>query len=121
MGKLIFNKELYPKSALLKAAYNFTDKAYIHLDADEQNYYVELKEKDADDFVSDDEFQNEMLAQCVRHEIFLQTKNIRELLLARAMATTVITSNDYVADELTSERKDAYSESSILKDWFEDE
>ncbi len=27
-----FLKELYPKTALLKAAYSFTDRAYIHLE-----------------------------------------------------------------------------------------
>ena len=35
MNKLKFNKELYSKTALIKAAYNFTDKAYVHLDSDD--------------------------------------------------------------------------------------
>ena len=30
--KYQFKKELYSKTALLKAAYNFTDKAFLHLD-----------------------------------------------------------------------------------------
>lgn len=37
---LVFSRDLYSKIALLKAAYNFTDKAYVHLDADEKSYYV---------------------------------------------------------------------------------
>ena len=32
---LKFSKELYSRTALIKAAYNFTDMAYIHLDADD--------------------------------------------------------------------------------------
>ena len=119
--RIVFRKELYPKSALLKAAYQFTDKAYLHLDADEENYYVDLKAKNKSDPVSEDEFQNEMLAQSVRHELYLQTKSIRELLLARAMATTVITSDDFVPVEDEASSDNCYSESSILKDWFADE
>ena len=40
-----FNKELYSKTALIKAAYNYLENAYIHLDMDEKYYYVFLKEK----------------------------------------------------------------------------
>ena len=35
MKELKYNRELYSKTALIKAAYNFTDRAYLHLDADE--------------------------------------------------------------------------------------
>ena len=41
-----FNKNLYSKVALLKAAYNYTDKAYLHLDADMNYYYVNIESKD---------------------------------------------------------------------------
>lgn len=37
-----FNKELYSKTALIKAAYNYLENAYIHLDMDEKYYYVFL-------------------------------------------------------------------------------
>lgn len=116
MEILKFKRELYSKVALIKAAYNFTDKAYIHLDADEEYYYVSLKGKKYDQLPSESEFENEMLAQSVRHEIYLQTKNIRELMLARAMATSVIT-NDYPEDE-NDLRNPAFDENEILKDWF---
>ena len=81
-----FSKELNSKTALIKAAYNFTDSAYVHLDADEQYYYVELEPKSGSDKIDEHDFVNEMLAQSVRHEIFQQTKHIRELLYARAVA-----------------------------------
>lgn len=45
MKELKYNRELYSKTALIKAAYNFTDKAYLHLDADEKYYYVSISEK----------------------------------------------------------------------------
>ena len=114
--KYQFKKELYSKTALLKAAYNYTDRAFIHLDADENYYYVEFELKPGAISISEKDFTNEMLAQSVRHEIYLQTKNIRELLLARAMATSVVTNQDlgYPIQEQTDE----FSENEILKDWF---
>ena len=42
-----FCKELYSKVALIKAAYNFTDIAYVHLDADDKYYYVDIESKKA--------------------------------------------------------------------------
>lgn len=110
-----FCKELYSKVALIKAAYNFTDCAYIHLDADENYYYVEVEPKQKEQEVSEQDFMNEMLTQSVRHEVYQQTKNIRELLLARAMATSVIVDEELVDD---METEDTFLENEILKDWF---
>lgn len=110
-----FRKELYSKIALIKAAYNFSDRAYIHLDADGDYYYVTIEPKAGDDMVSEQEFKNEMLTQSVRHEVYQQTKNIRELLLARAMATSVIVDENMVDDIQPDE---TFSEDDILKDWF---
>ena len=113
--KFEFSKELYSKEALIKAAYNYTDKAYVHLDVDDKKYYVSLEMKDSSDEPSEKEFVNEMLAQSVRHLIYKQTKGIRELLLARAMATSIITDSDI--DE--NDGEDDFSEDEILKDWFD--
>jgi len=117
MKTLKFNKELYSKVALIKAAYNFTDIAYLHLDADDHYYIVTLEEKSPEKTVTEQAFINEMLAQSVRHEIYLQTKNIRELLLARAMATSLIVDNELVEEE--PEDDSFFSENEILKDWFD--
>lgn len=114
MNKLKFNKELYSKVALIKAAYNYTDSFYIHLDADEKHYYVTIEPKNSEVSISENDFINEMLAQSVRHEVYLQTKHIRELLVARAMATSIIV--DDVID--VNDDENTYSEDEILRDWF---
>ena len=115
MNKFRFRKELYSKVALIKAAYNFTDSAYIHLDADDNYFYVAIESKQSDCAVSEKEFINEMLTQSVRHEVYQQTKNIRELLLARAMATSVIVDDALIDEQDTG---DSFEENNILKDWF---
>jgi His-Xaa-Ser system protein HxsD len=84
-----YNKNLYPKSALIKSAYHFTDSAYIHLACDEDYYIVSIELKD-ENIIDEKSFENEMLAQTARYEIFQQTKNIREISLARALASSVI-------------------------------
>ena len=116
MNQYRFSKELYPKVALIKAAYNFTDSAYIHLDADDNYFYVTIESKQSSGVVSEKEFVNEMLTQSVRHEVYQQTKNIRELLLARAMATSVIVDDALIDEQDTG---DSFEENDILKDWFD--
>lgn len=109
-----YNKELYSKTVLLKAAYNYTDSAYIHLDSDEKYYYVTFEAKEGKNIVDEKDFVNEMLAQSVRHEVYKQTKNIRELMLARALASSVVMTEEQVDECLD----DNYSEEEILKDWY---
>lgn len=115
MNQYRFRKELYSKVALIKAAYNFTDTAYVHLDADDCYFYVTVESKTPDYLVSEKEFINEMLTQSVRHEVYQQTKNIRELLLARAMATSVIVDDALIDEQDTG---NSFEENDILKDWF---
>lgn len=114
---LKFNKNLYSKTALIKAAYNFSDRAYLHLDCDDTYYYVDIIPKENENEISSEEFTNEMLTQSVRHEVYLQTKNIRELLMARAFSTSLVTDKKTVTGENKPSEK--YSEDEILKDWFE--
>ena len=111
-----FRKEFYSKIALIKAAYNFTDISYVHLDADENYYYVTILPKQSGQYVSEQDFINEMLTQSVRHEVYQQTKNIRELLLARAMATSVIVDENIIEDD--EQQGDSFVENDILKNWF---
>lgn len=111
--KFYFNKEIYSKEALLKAAYNFTDRAYMHLDIDNENYVVVIEMKGKESNISEKEFQNEMLAQMVRLNVQKRTKNVRELMLARALASTVIEKNQ-IEEACQEEDID-----DILQDWFE--
>ena len=111
-----FERDIYPKVALLKASYNYTDKAFIHLDADDKYYFAEIEMNEPSEELSEKEFLNEMLSQTIRHEVYLQTRNIRELMLARAMASTIITETD--VNCLDDDTEGYYNENEILKDWF---
>ena len=109
-------KDLYNKTVVLKAAYLFTDKAYIYIQQTEMNYIINFKLKPGIDAIAEEEFKNELLSQAVRYELFEQTKDVRKLITMRALATTIVGETKEVI-----EPKKAYTEDEILKDWFENE
>ena len=116
--RLHFEKQLYSKEALIKTAFAFTDKAYIQLHQDSDSYIIEAHKKESS-LISDDqlggEIGNEMLAQIARQVVYGQTRRIRELVLARALASTVVGKDDNPgAPESDNTRLDG-----ILADWFE--
>ena len=114
MMKYRFSKEIYSKEALLKSAYRFTDIAYLHLDTDEEYYYVTIELKNTNTSISEQEFQNALLAEMVRLCVSHQTKNVRELILARAFSSTII-------EEVPIEQppENDYNINEILTDWFD--
>lgn len=109
-----FSKEVYSKEAVLKAAYRYTDKAYLHLGSDGTDYIVEITAKDCTDVVSEKEFQNTLLAEMVRVSVADRTKSVRELILARAFSSTVIDKSE--VEEPIDIDCDI---DNILTDWFE--
>lgn len=110
-----YNREIYPRTALIKAAYHFTDVAYLHLDCD-RNYYLVIIEPKKGHQVKEQDFENEILAQLARYEIFRQTREIREISLARAMASSVV--QEKTSDN-SSEGDEDIPADTILKDWFD--
>lgn len=109
---LKYNRNLYSKDALLKAAFNFTDKAYIHLSQTENEYTVDFVMKEGN-IVSEKEFDNEMIFQTMRHKVYLETADIRKIMVARAMASTIID------DEEPKPQTTDFNADEILTDWFE--
>ncbi len=111
--RFFYRKEIYPRIAVIKAAYHFTDVAYLHLDCDEECYIVDIVPKEGKN-VEERDFENQILAQVARNEIYKQTKGIREIALARALASSVVENDD--EDEDTDENIPAKF---ILNNWFD--
>lgn len=116
MDRQFFNKSLYSKGALLKAAYHFTDRAYIYLDQDETRYQVDITAKDdeGDEEQLVREFSNELLAQSTREEILRATSGVRELVLGRAFGSTIV-DDAGTGTETTSGESGTEG---IFADWF---
>ena len=110
-----FNKDLYPKEAIIKAAYFFTDNYFVSLDIDEKYYLVNMNPKsNVTEQNLEEEILNEVLAQTNRYIISSSTKNIREMIIGRALASTMIDNRDkgFVDDE-------SISADDILVNWFD--
>ena len=115
---LKFKEKLYPHEAVMKAAYHFIDRSYIYVDTCNDEYVIEITAKNDNDVTAIAlEFENEMLAQAVRYQVYQQTHTIREILMARAMSSTITGGNtELEQDELPDSVE---SLDNILMDWFE--
>ena len=115
--KVCAEKTLYSQEVLLKTAYSFTDRAYVHLSQDNQYWIISLEAK-AECNINPGDFENELIEQQVREKILNQTSDIRKLVLARAFASTII--EDYEDDIIEeNDMETATDEEEILKGWFE--
>lgn len=83
------SKSLYSREVLLKTAYSFTDRAYLHLEQDEKDWIISWKPREGQ-VIDAGEFENELIAQNLREELLEQTMDLRKVILARAFASTVM-------------------------------
>lgn len=119
-----YDSGVYEKTALIKAAYAFIHKFYIHLELNDRgNYLVRFtpKTEEGTENVAE-RFENELLAQVVRQHVYRETKALREIMVARAMASSMIV-DEGPGDEPTTEAGDneRYNLNDILTDWFKHE
>lgn len=115
---LKFSKELYLKEALIKAAFQFTEKVYLYLSQDMDFYYVEILPKsDTLPPNLDHEFTNEMLSQTVHIMVSQQTSQLRSIIMGRALSSTMLLRE---SDQQALQMKNkSFELDPILKDWFE--
>lgn len=116
------SKELYSSTVVLKAAYSFLERCYIHIEDDGSDWFISAKLKDEAEFSEQLmlELENELIAQAVRERVITQTKSIREILMARAMSSTLIDTEDSVK-RIKEESGDISDDElkSILTSWFD--
>lgn len=110
-------KDVYDKKILLKTCYKFTDEYYIHLDSNKDEFVISIQKKEGKtDSSIEGEFKNELIEFANREIVLEQTKNIRDILFARSMASSVI-----YDDEIGTEIDLNIDDNSSMKDWFENE
>ena len=123
MGVMLgrYDASVYPKEAVLKAAYKFIDDWYIHITMEDGYYVLSFLTKDEKvDSNIVRMFENELLSATVRLQVYKQTHVLREVMLGRAMASTMIV-DDEENDNEPEEDLQENSLDGILKDWFKDE
>lgn len=122
--RIQYDKEFYSKEALLKAAYHFTDRAYVYLGVEDGSFFVDFTAKDGIQFDKEkleNEFKNELLAQVIHQTVSKETTVLRELLVARALSSTMVDegiSSDVAESPMTEDAQDALD--AIARDWFDE-
>lgn len=122
MFSFTVTKGLYLPQVILKAAYAFIKDAYIHIDEGPDTWSVNFSLKndggDPSKFIG--EFENELISQAVRWNVYQQTHTIRELLMARAMTSTMIDENDPINRIAEAQADIDQNElDAILTNWFD--
>jgi len=87
---LSIDVDLYPRDVLYAAAYVFLDRAYVLLDRDGSRFLVHLRGKQPMDEATlramTGEFENELLAQALRHRVVEVNQKIIENITTLAIA-----------------------------------
>lgn len=113
-------KSVYTPEAIMKAAYMFLDRAYIHFQEDNCSWIVQLtsKEEELPENI-DQEFENTLLAERVREITYRKTSDLRKIILARAMASSVV-SHGNVLKKIEALQTEQNNDEllNILTDWF---
>lgn len=111
--KIPLDKSIYSTPAILQAAFHYTDCAYFHLEDLGKRISVAVCSKPGKTF-SPEEFLNLLLFQQTRLQIAKDTKNLREMITARTLSSSLVvkdTPNPGTQDSNTSNLD-------ILDDWF---
>ena len=109
---------IYNDAVIKKAIYNFIENRKVILNKINEKTVVVVSKKSNDDienFVKN--FYSELLNESLRFEVMNETKNIRELILGRALYSTCI---DTEENEETTEKDNKYNINDIAKNWFEE-
>lgn len=124
-AEIILNTKLYPVIAIKKALSNYTKNIYVKIDyEDEKNIKLQIVPKEN---MSKEELEktigelyNELFNETLRYEISIETKNLRELIIGRALYTTCIDTKteEEKNEELSKEKLEDYNIDEIATNWF---
>ncbi len=126
-AEILLNSKLYPVIAIKKALSNYLEYTYVKMDyKDEQTIKIEmvLKEESKEDLEKIiGELYNELFNEILRYEISVETKNLRELIVGRALYTTCIDTE--IEQEKNEENEkiveilEDYNIDDIATNWFD--
>jgi His-Xaa-Ser system protein HxsD len=97
MRLVVIDPKVYSLNAVLKTAYWFTDRAFLHLQfGGDQKIELRLRAKhpgaDVESLAGD--FMNELLDQQLREAVAAETEGIRDLIFSHALSKTSLLQRD---------------------------
>ena len=91
-AQIILSKNIYPLVSVKKALSNFLEKIYIKMDEKKDEIVIQIALQEDKEKLEEiiGELYNELLRESLRYNIAVETKNLRELIVGRALYTTCI-------------------------------
>lgn len=128
-AEILLDLKLYPLNAIKKALSNYIEQTYIKMSyKDENTIKIEMvikdyKKEELEQLIGN--LYNELLNESLRYEVALETKNLRELIVGRALYTTCIdveTEQERTKkQERVEENLADYDINEIATNWFDKE
>jgi len=101
------NPKIYPLDVIYSASYAFLEKSYVFLDGNSKLVKIELKPKTKYNLEKlGREFNNELLKYADYKKRSEKTKQIREMIIQRALFTNDPSLADQIDEELNEEIED---------------
>lgn len=119
-AEIVLSKDIYPLVSVKKALTNFMEETYIKLKDNNDEIIVQmvLQESKTDLEKIIGEFYNELLRESLRYNIAIETKNLRELIVGRALYTTCIDLEEN-QEEKNEDIEETYNLDEIAVNWFD--
>ena len=119
-AEIVLSKDIYPLVYVKKALTNFMEETYIKLKDNNDEIIVQmvLQESKTDLEKIIGEFYNELLRESLRYNIAIETKNLRELIVGRALYTTCIDLEEN-QEEKNEDIEETYNLDEIAVNWFD--
>ena len=119
-AEIVLSKDIYPLVSVKKALTNFMEETYIKLKDNNDEIIVQmvLQESKTDLEKLIGEFYNELLRESLRYNIAIETKNLRELIVGRALYTTCIDLEEN-QEEKNEDIEETYNLDEIAVNWFD--
>lgn len=120
-AEILLSKDIYPLVSIKKALANFMEETYIKISSDKDKIIVQmvLKEnkKNLEKIIG--ELYNEFLRESLRYNIAIETKNLRELIVGRALYTTCIDLENNPKGENNATQNEEYGLDEVAVNWFD--
>ena len=120
-AEILLSKDIYQLVSVKKALANFMEETYIKISSDKDKIIVQmvLKEnkKNLEKIIG--ELYNEFLRESLRYNIAIETKNLRELIVGRALYTTCIDLENNPKGENNATQNEEYGLDEVAVNWFD--
>ncbi|MBR2744786.1 MAG: His-Xaa-Ser system protein HxsD [Clostridia bacterium] len=118
--ELYLDERIYNLVVIKKALFNYIEDCYYMLDHFDENIilvkiYLKDQNTNIDEYIK--KLYNELFNESLRYDIMIQTKNIRELILGRALYTTCIDTDENTVDYDNNDKNHDINE--IAVNWFD--